>query len=313
MKEEYIVLRIERNRVALSYNHEPSGRPITKHSLAVRRSERHRSARHRLHPRRCTTFQGPKMDPSNQIPDYQYQEKPQYTNTSPPHNASPNPGPTAPIPARQRYVHLYMPLIMVVLILTNTPIITQLITAKGPFTSPPRVFVPLSAIPTYLIGSLFYPANRPDPTPEEAIRFTRRSFIYRALVLATYGRLFGTPFNVYFHIVDLLASYVIGEAIGERPVGTKQRRSEFFVALLWLAGSWLLWSAVPPSMETLTFLVIVVDRAVWRAAYLALVDDVIGVLSWPDVKSLRGKIVLVSVQAFTISALVTFALSWLMR
>jgi predicted small integral membrane protein len=132
-------------------------------------------------------------------------------------------------------------------------------------------------------------------------------------VLATYGRLFGTPFNLQFLIADFMFSYIMGMAIGERPAGTRQRRSEFLVALLWVAGSGLLMSLAPPSMPTLSFWVGLVDRTVWRAAYLALVDDIIGVLARPNVRTLKGKVTLILVQSFTITSLVYFALLWVQR
>ncbi|KAH7078632.1 hypothetical protein BKA63DRAFT_531481 [Paraphoma chrysanthemicola] len=181
--------------------------------------------------------------------------------------------------ARERYAHLYMPLITAFLIFINGPIVTRLTNDD------PRDTVWItaaSALPTYFVASQLYPANRPDATPEEAVRFTRKNDAYRALVLATYGRLFGTPFNYQFLIGDFILSYVMGMAIGERPVGTRQRRSEFLVALLWVAGSWVVGSLVPPSMPTLSFLVGTFDRTIWRAAYLALVDDIVGLLSRPD-------------------------------
>jgi hypothetical protein len=206
-----------------------------------------------------------------------------------------------------------MPLITAVLIFTNGPIVANF---ANPANDSPQNIIWLtaaSALPTYFVASRFYPASRPDPTPEEAVRFTRKHDAYRALVLATYGRLFGTPFNLQFLIADFMFSYIMGMAIGERPAGTRQRRSEFLVALLWVAGSGLLMSLAPPSMPTLSFWVGLVDRTVWRAAYLALVDDIIGVLARPNVRTLKGKVTLILVQSFTITSLVYFALLWVQR
>lgn len=70
---------------------------------------------------------------------------------------------------------------------------------------------------------------------------------------------------------------------------------------------------VPPSMETMYFWLTMGDRAIWRAAYLALVDDVIGLLAYPNVRTVRGRVTLVLAQAFTITSLVWFGLSWIKR
>jgi hypothetical protein len=221
--------------------------------------------------------------------------------------------PGAPPPARLCYVHLYMPLITVLLILTNTPIVAHLSNPNNDNPQNTIYLVAASAIPTYLVASYLYPANRPAPTHEEAVRFTRKHEAYRALVLATYGRLYGTPFNLQFLIADFFFSFAIGSVIGERPAGSRQRRSEFLVALMWLVGSGILNMVVPPSMETLSFFLGGVDRTVWRAAYLALVDDIIGVLARPNVRTLGGKLRLVLVQSFTITSIVSLALAWLKR
>lgn len=155
----------------------------------------------------------------------------------------------------------------------------------------------LSAIPTNWFAALFYPADRPEPTPQEAIRFSRKSDIYRAAILFTYRWLYGTPFNLQFFVADLAFSYGLGATIGERAVGTKPRRSEFAAHLLWVAGSSVLMMYAP---AFLSFWVTLVDRAIWRAAYIALVDDVVGILTRPNVKSWQGKVRLVLVQALVI-------------
>jgi hypothetical protein len=216
----------------------------------------------------------------------------------------------AAIPALFRYAHLYMPLITFVILAFNGAKIANL-TNPGQDQAWKTVLAMTSCgIPTYLVASFIYPSNRPDPTPTENVRFTRKNDLYRALVLATYGRLYGTPFNVMFFIADFALSYPIGMAIGERPTGTPQRRSEFFVAMLWVVGSMLLQFAVPASMTTLRFWIMAADRCIWRAAYLALMDDVVGVLARPDVRTTRGKVVLVLVQSSVIVTLLTLLLQW---
>jgi hypothetical protein len=204
-----------------------------------------------------------------------------------------------------KYAHLYMPLITSLLISTNGPILKH-------FSDPNNdswdmfLLVAASALPTYYIASTLYPAN---PPAEESVRFSREHDANRALVLATYGRWFGTPFNLQFLVMDFLCSYAIGTAIGERPAGTKQRKSEFLVALLWVAASAVVQMYVPADMPKLVFLAIAFDRTVWRAAYVALVDDIIGVLARPNIRTIRGKVTLVGVQACTIVALVYWGLS----
>lgn len=167
--------------------------------------------------------------------------------------------------------------------------------------------VALSAIPTNWLALFFYPPDRAEPTPEQAIRFSRKKDIYRAAILFTYRWLYGTPFNLQFFIADFSMSYGIGSLIGERPAGTKQRRSEFGVALLWVVGSAALMQFAP---SMLSYPVIVADRVIWRSAYIALVDDIVGVLARPNMKTWKGKLTLVLTQAFTIMFLCWLLLSW---
>jgi hypothetical protein len=182
-------------------------------------------------------------------------------------------------------------------------------TFGGPFADTTANFlcVVFSALPTYWFASLVYPANRPEPTPEQSMRFTRKKDVYRAGVLFTYRWLFGTPFTLSFFIVDFLMTYGLGALMGERPVGARQRRSEFGVALPWVAGSALLMQYAP---SALSYWVTVADRGLWRVAYIALVDDVVGVLAWPNVKTWKGWMKLVLTQAFTITCVCWLMLSW---
>jgi hypothetical protein len=204
-----------------------------------------------------------------------------------------------------------MPLITVALIITNSDIVAHLSSSSEdqPQDADAAFLVALSAIPTYLVASFLYPTNLPTPSHEESIRFTRKHDFYRAVVIASYGRLYGTPFNLQYIIADVVCSYAMGVVIGERPAGARQRRSDFFVALLWLVGSGILCRTVPSSMGILLFLTGAFDRTVWRAAYVALVDDIVGVLSRPNVQTLSGKITLVLLQSITITSLVYFALA----
>lgn len=165
----------------------------------------------------------------------------------------------------------------------------------------------LSAIPTNWLASFFYPPDRPEPTPQQAIRFSRKSDIYRAAILFTYRWLFGTPFNLQFFIADFLTGYLISVAIAERPAGTKQRRSEFLVHATLVAINAALMYIVPSGLG---FVLMFLDRMIWRAAYIALVDDVIGVLSRPNLKTWQGKVVLVLTQAFTILFTCWMLLRW---
>jgi hypothetical protein len=216
---------------------------------------------------------------------------------------------TASPPKWRAYVHLYAPLITVGLLLFTSPFVDAL-----NLTDNERVYrlavAVLAAIPTSLVASQFYPADRPDATPEEAVRFTRKNDIYRAAVLFTYRWLYGTPFNLSFFIGDMVMSYAVDLVIPPRPAGTKPRRSEFAVVALWTVASSALMSVAPPA---LFFWVGVVDRTLWRASYMALVDDVIGVLAHPNVRTLKGRVVLLCVQAFTIAALLSLARVWALR
>lgn len=102
--------------------------------------------------------------------------------------------PAAPPPSVSSYsawrtaAHLYLPFVTVGLFMTlGSPFET---------TQANILCVVLSAIPTNWLASFFYPADRPEPTPRQAIRFSRKSDIYRAAILFTYRWLFGTPFNL---------------------------------------------------------------------------------------------------------------------
>lgn len=195
--------------------------------------------------------------------------------------------------------HLYFPFITVALFMTcGSPVDT----IPGTI-----VCILLSAIPTNWFASLFYPLDRPEPSPQQAIRFSRKSDIYRAAILFTYRWLFGTPFNLQFFIADFLTGYLISVAIAERPAGTKQRRSEFIVHVTLVAINAALMYIVPSGLG---FVLMFLDRMIWRAAYIALVDDVIGVLTRPRVKTWKGKVVLVLTQALTILFMCWMLLRW---
>jgi hypothetical protein len=221
-------------------------------------------------------------------------------------STTPSDSPTPTIPKHKKYAHLYMPLLTAILIILNPRLIPYM------HSNTPQmniVFTFGSAIPTFWAASKIYPANAPPPTPQQAIRFTRKNDAYRALVLFMYGRFFGTPFNLQFLIADFFLSYMVGYAIGENPVGTPQRRSEFAVAVCWIAASHVLKTLFAPLGASVAFWLLVADRAIWRAAYLALVDDVIGVLVWPDFRTFWGRVRVVAVQGVVIVGCVTFALA----
>lgn len=195
--------------------------------------------------------------------------------------------------------HLYLPFVTVALFMT----------LGSPFESTQAniLCVIFSAIPTNWLASFFYPIDRPEPTPDEAVRFSRKSDIYRAAILFTYRWLFGTPFNLSFFVIDFIMTYPFGSLVGERPAGTKQRRSEFGVHLLWSAGSTALVFLAP---SFLSFGVNLADRVIWRATYIALVDDVVGVLARPNLKTWKGRIRLVLTQAFVILFACWMLLRW---
>ena len=55
-----------------------------------------------------------------------------------------------------------------------------------------------------------------------------------------------------------------------------------------------------------------VDRTLFRTAYVALVDDVLGVLTQPNVRTFKGKITLIATQAFLICAIGLVFVAWAM-
>lgn len=214
------------------------------------------------------------------------------------------------ISAWRRYVHLYAPMIASIFALSLSPAIHQ---ALGLPTGTNILPITASfAIPTYLAASLFYPINQPEPTPEQSIRFTRKNDFYRAGVIATYGRLFDAPYNVTRFLMDVLLSYGADQVIGERAVGTKQRRSNFLVALTWIVGSRMVALCLAFDTPVLQRLVVMVDRTLFRTAYVALVDDVVGVLTQPNIRTFKGKITLIATQAFVICAIGLVFVAWAM-
>ncbi|CAJ2509513.1 Uu.00g145390.m01.CDS01 [Anthostomella pinea] len=198
-------------------------------------------------------------------------------------------------PAWRAYVHLYLPLLTTILIFLTVP---------DPFGH--RLPILLAGIPTYFLGSFVYPSNRPAPSPAQLVRFTRKGHLYRAGVLFTYGRILGSPFNPLFFVGDLALNYGAGYVIGERGVGEPQRRSEFAVHALWALGSGIAMNSVPPRWGMLRNLVGTVDRTLWRAAWLALFDDIVGILAYPDLETRKGKAVVVCVQGAVILVVVCF-------
>jgi hypothetical protein len=218
--------------------------------------------------------------------------------------------PNPSIPARKKYAHLYMPLLTSMLIMIKPALIPNL-SSNSPQVN--ILFTFASAIPTFWAASKIYPSNAPPPTPAQAIRFTRKHDAFRALVLFSYGRLYGTPFNLKSLFADFMQSYAIEYAIGENPVGTPQRRSEFAVAVCWVAASHLIQSFFAGLGSSVAFWLQVADRAIWRAAYMALVDDVLGVLVWPDLRTFWGRVRVVLVQGVVIVGCMTFALATIRR
>jgi hypothetical protein len=213
-----------------------------------------------------------------------------------------------PIPAWRRHVHLYAPIIGSIFAIMFSPTISQIL--RLPNGLDRFAVVASFAIPTYLAASTFYPSNRPEPTPKQSIRFTRKNDLYRAAVLATYGRIFDEPSDVIPYLMDVLLNYGADQLVGERPTGTKQRRSEFLVALLWIIGSRMVGFFIsfdtPASQQAITL----VNRTLNRTSYVALVDDVVGVLTLPNIRTLKGKMTVIMTQAFVILTVVISFISW---
>ncbi|PSN68599.1 hypothetical protein BS50DRAFT_586048 [Corynespora cassiicola Philippines] len=182
------------------------------------------------------------------------------------------------------YAHLYLPFLTSFLCIAFAPPNTSLLPVAA------------SAIPTYLLGSLIYGTN-PAPPPAERVRFTRQRFSYRVLVLFTYGRLLGTPLNLLYFAFDLFANYMLVPLLIREDV---PRRSDLLVCVLWTTASGVLLMLVGHG-GLLGLVVGSVDRTLWRATYLALVDGMISTLGRPDTVSSRGKITVVGVQVLLIT------------
>jgi hypothetical protein len=178
-----------------------------------------------------------------------------------------NPQPFAP--AWRAFVHLYFP------VFTN---IFLTLFIANPFSH--RALLLASALPTHYLASL---VHQPRPRPIE--RFTRRSGLHRAAVL---------------YALDIVASYSIGGVL-DRPEGAPPRRSEFFVHALATAASTLVFNFIPPSWGLAWTAMGAIDRSMYRAAYLALVDDVVRILAYPEMGSKKEVAVVVGVQAVLIA------------
>jgi len=216
--------------------------------------------------------------------------------------------PSIPRPkARDRYAHLYMPLVTAFIILANPPIVRQLTNPSGRRYDA-LLCITAASVLTFAIGTY---VHKPDTVPWDGVRSTRRHEAIRAAVIFTYGRWYGTEINLQFLIADWVLSFVVAQYLIGEPA--KQRRSEFLVALVWLVGSGVVFRATPGDWEVTYFFTGMVDRILWRTAYIALVDDIVGVLSRPDVGTIRGRATLLLVQAFTITSLVWGALRMLRR
>ena len=191
--------------------------------------------------------------------------------------------------------HLYFPFITVALLmLLGTPFND----AKSNV-----IYTWLMAIPTNWLASFFYPTDRPEPTPKEAVCFSKKGALYRVVVLFTYRWLSGAPFELTF-FTDFMLSYGLSAS---GPAGTKPRRSEFAAHLPWWLGSWIVLRFAPSFW---TWLAYVVERSIWRETYIALVDDLVGVLGRPNLSTWQGKLRLVLVQAFVIMFSCYLLLSW---
>ncbi|KAF1923374.1 uncharacterized protein M421DRAFT_425900 [Didymella exigua CBS 183.55] len=231
--------------------------------------------------------------------DHQQAESPQNLPNAFKNDRASSLRPAPPCSAWRTAAHLYFPFITVALYMTF----------GSPFNTIQAniICIVLSAIPTYWLASLFYPTDRPEPTPRQAVRFSRKSDIYRAAILYTYRWLFGTPFNLQFFLADFATTYLISVAIAERSAGTQQRRSEFIVHLTLVAINAVLIFVAPSFLGHILSLI---DRMIWRAAYIALVDDVVGVLTRPNLKTRKGNVLLVVTQAFTILLTSWMLLRW---
>ena len=114
-----------------------------------------------------------------------------------------------------------------------------------------------------------------------------------------------TPFNIIYYGIDLISSFALS-AVLDRPESAAPRRSELFVHALLAGVSGLVWGVIPPSWGLARAVMGAVDRAMWRASWMALVDDVVKVLAYPDTGRKTGKALVVGVQAL----LILFSVLW---
>lgn len=162
-----------------------------------------------------------------------------------------------------------------------------------PFSHRPLLLA--SALPTYFLASLVH-----QPRPRPIVRFTRSSDVIRAAVLFAYGRLMGTPFNLVNYILDLLSEYGLGAAL-DRPEGMPRKWSDFLVYALATGVSGIVFDMIPRNWGLAWTIVGALDRTLWRASWMALVDDVVKVLGYPRTEQKRGKVLVMGVQGVLIA------------
>ncbi|PVI00897.1 hypothetical protein DM02DRAFT_655027 [Periconia macrospinosa] len=198
----------------------------------------------------------------------------------------------------QSLVHLYLPFVSSFLFVLLSPYPQQLFPGSPTF---------VTAILTNVVASIIYPPNQPPPTPEQTIPFTQRRLIYRAAVAFTFNSAFPSPHSLNFFTVFLLDIFVVSRyLVPDRNVNQPQRRSEFLAAAKWALVTEILARLFPQSSSGwLHYLVYTAEWILLRKAYMGLVDDMINVLSYPNMSTWRGRILVPLLQCVLVWLVLT--------
>lgn len=213
---------------------------------------------------------------------------------TPPAEEKPPPPPPGGYPFYRAYIHLILPIAILIL---------------NRLTPHVLLLIPVTIV-TYLIGSFIYPKHRLPPSPwlPEARRFSDKWWVYRVAILQGYDIFMSPPGTL--SLSTLLqntgltyVTYNYFGLTGDMNDGRPPRHlwgSVFLKPALRVVASeslmYLLSRYVPAiaGFWPIRF----IHSAFWREAMIALVDDVIGGLAYPDVRTKKGKAKVMGLQYF---------------
>lgn len=205
----------------------------------------------------------------------------------------PPPPPPGGYPFYRAYIHLILPIALCIFNSLATNFI---------------LLIPLAFL-TYFIGSFIYPNHRLPP-PEwspEARRFSEKWWPYPVAIVQVYGYIWNlpSPLSLSNLVQNVGITYVGLNYFGLlnngdfRPSSRLWGSAFLMPALRAVAYDCLLYLLLRyiPIIGNF-WLIRWASGALWRVAVIALVDDVIGGLAYPDVRTKKGKAKVITLQFF---------------